>query len=186
MPFSFGVIILFWLHAVINIYIYLKSIERKTLHEQVSRGLLSWDYDKLFQFISKQKLLLSTGVGWRFLEKSSLDYSRDGDCLTSFFLLRISGGGVLRFRCWWHCKYFIFLPESYASSPRSELWSVIFFISHFENPKDVNFQTVVFLQSVCCFFLFAHSSGNGDLFHYAQHCVYCVDHHGLIFTPNIS
>ena len=75
------VIILLWLHAVTNIHIYLASTERKILGEQLPRGLLSCDCEKSFQVIPKGKLLLSTSVGWRVLEKSSLDCSGDGDGL---------------------------------------------------------------------------------------------------------
>ena len=59
-------------------------------------------------------------------------------------------------------------PESYASSPRSELWPVMFFISHFGNPKDFNFRTVVFLAEWFVIFLFAHNSANGDFFSFCS------------------
>ena len=48
------------------------------------------------------------------------------------------------------------LPESYASSPRSELEPVMFSISHFGNPKDFNFGRVVFLaEGFVIFFICA-------------------------------
>ena len=85
-------------------------LKEKIPREQVPRDLLSWDCEKLFQFIPKEKLLLPAGVGWRILEKSSLDCSGDGDGL--IFFLSNSGGGVLTFRyCWWHCKHFIFITR---------------------------------------------------------------------------
>ena len=60
-------------------------------------------------------------------------------------------------------------PESYASSPRSELWPVMFFISHFRNPKDFNFRTVVFLAEWFVIFLFEHNSAaNGDFFSFCS------------------
>ena len=122
--------------------------------EQVSRSLLSWDCEKLFQFIPKEKLLLSTGIAWRVLEKSCLDCSGDGDDL---IFLSNNGGGGVRFRnCWWHYKHFIFITRVICIKTRSELWPVMFFISHFENTKDFNFRTVVFLEDwFVCFFIFA-------------------------------
>ena len=119
-------------------------LKGKILGKQVSRGLLSWNCENLFQFIPKEKLLLLTGVGWRVLEKSSLDCSGDGDGFILFWatveveyldldiaddIANISSS----------------LPESYAPSPSSELWPAMFFISHFGNPKDLNFRTVVLL-----------------------------------------
>ena len=60
-------------------------LKEKIPGEQVSRGLLSWDCEKLFQFIPKEKLLLLTCVGRRILEKSSLECSSDGDGLIIFW-----------------------------------------------------------------------------------------------------
>ena len=54
-------------------------LKQKIPDEQVPKGLLSRDCERSFQFIPKEKLLLSTGVGWRVLEKSSLDCSGDDD-----------------------------------------------------------------------------------------------------------
>ena len=73
------------------------------------------------------------------------------------------------------------LPELYASRPRSEQWPVMFFNSHFGNPKGFNFRIEWFVV-----FLFAYNSANGDFFHSAERCVYCVDSHGSSFIPNIS
>ena len=50
------------------------------------------------------------------------------------------------------------LPESHASRPHSELWSVMFFISHDFNPHDSNFRTVAFLAEWFVIFLFLHNS----------------------------
>ena len=200
--FAFGVIIWLWLHVVINIYTYLAFIERKNtwwtsvkrqhplkekmLVEQVSRGLLNWDCEKLFQFIPKEKLLLLTCVGRRILEKSSLECSSDGDGLIIFWAtvemeyLHLDIADDI-------ANISSSLLESYASSPHSELWPVMFFISHFRNPKDFNFRTVDFLAEWFVILSFAHKSANGDFFfRSAQHCVYCIDPYGLIFIPNIS
>ena len=118
--------------------------------------------------LDEGKLLLSTGVGWRVLEKSSLD---------------CSGGGFGSFFFFWatvevecldldigddNANISSSLPESYASSPRSELWPVMCFISHSGNPKDFNFRTVVFLAESFVIFLFAHNSANGDFFSFCS------------------
>ena len=107
LSFAFGIIILLRLHAVINVYIYFAFIERKNTWCQ---EICIIETENLFQFIPKEKLL-STGVEWRVLEKSSLDCSGDGDGLIFFFFfLSNSRGGVLRSRyCWWHCKHLIFI-----------------------------------------------------------------------------
>ena len=102
-------------------------LKEKIPGEQVARDLLSWDCEKLFQFIPKEKLLLLlTGVGWRVLGKLSLDCAGDGD-------------GLIFFSATVEVEYLYLdiaddianisssLPESYASSPRSELCSVMFF-----------------------------------------------------------
>ena len=60
------------------------------------------------------------------------------------------------------------------------------FISYFGNPKDFNFQTVVFLAEwFVCLFFFHVNPQMLTFFHSAQHCVYCVESHGLIFILNI-
>ena len=129
----------------------------------MSRGLLSCDCQKSFQFIPKEKLLLLTGVGWRVLEKSSLDCSGDGDGLIFFWTtveveyLDLDIADDIS-------EISSLLPESYASSPWSNLWPVMFFISRFGNPKDFNFQTVVFLADWFVIFLFAHNSANDEIF----------------------
>ena len=151
----------------------LHPLREKIPGKQVPRGLLSWDCEKLFQFIPKEKCLLSTGVEWRVLEKSSLDCSGNGDGLILFWatveveyldldiaddIANISSS----------------LSESYASSLRAELWPVMFFISHFGNPKDFSFRTVVFLAEWFVIFLFAHSSANGDFFSFCSTlCLLC-------------
>ena len=81
--FAFGVIILLCLHAVINIYIYLAYTERKSTWWTVKS---SCDCEESFQVIPKKNLLLSTGVGWRALEKASLDCSGDDDDLNLFWI----------------------------------------------------------------------------------------------------
>ena len=45
----------------------------------------SVETEKLIEFIPKEKLLVSTSIGWRILEKSSLDCSGDGDGLILFW-----------------------------------------------------------------------------------------------------
>ena len=96
-----------------------RPLKEKIPGEKVSRGLLSCDCDKLFQFIPKEKLLLSTGVGWRVLEKSSLDCSGDGDGLIFFWSVEVEyldldiADDIANISS--------SLPESYASSPHSEL-----------------------------------------------------------------
>ena len=153
-------------------------LKEKIPGEKVSRGLLSWDCEKLFQFIPKGKLLLSTGVGWRKV------VDVDGCWMKS--------PGGIKFRlfrwCWWLNFFWATVkveylhldiaddianisssfPESYASSPRSELWPVMFFISHFGNPKDFNFRTVVFLAEWFVIFLFTHNSVNGYFFSFCS------------------
>ena len=136
-----------WLHAVINTYIYLASTERKNTLWTSARGLLSFQCETSFQFVPKEKLLLSTVIGWRVLEKSSLDCSGDGNGLIFFIIIWTTV----------EVEYLDLdiaddianisssLPQSYASSSRSELWPVMLFISHFGNPKDFNFRTVFFL-----------------------------------------
>ena len=48
------------------------------------------------------------------------------------------------------------IADDICIKTRSELWPVMFFISHFENTKDFNFRTVVFLEDwFVCFFIFA-------------------------------
>ena len=136
-------------------------LKEKIPGEQVSRGLLNWDCEKLFQFIPKEKLLLLTCVGRRILEKSSLECSSDGDGLIIFWAtveveyLHLDIADDI-------ANISSSLLESYASSPHSELWPVMFFISHFGNSKDFNFRMVVFLAEWFVIFLFAHSSANGD------------------------
>ena len=144
-------------------------LKEKIPGEQVSRSLLSWDCEKLFQFIPNEKLLLSTGVGWRVLEKSSLDCSGDGDGLIFFFFWPTVEEEFLHLDIADDiANISSLLPESYVSSPRSELWPVMFFISHFGNPKDFNFRTVVFLAEWFVIFLFAHNSANGDFFSFCS------------------
>ena len=112
--------------------------------------------------------MLSTGVGWRVLEKSSLDCSGDG--FGSFFFF----WATVEVECLDldigddNANISSSLTESYASSPRSELWPVMCFISHSGNPKDFNFRTVVFLAESFVIFLFAHSSANGDFFSFCS------------------
>ena len=132
--FGFGVIILLWLFAVIGIYIYLASIETKIPDEQVPKLLLSRDCERSFQFIPKEKLLLSTGVGWRVLEKSSLGCSGDDDGWNFFwttvemeyFDIDIADDIV---------NIFSSLSESYVSSPRSELWPVMFYFIFWKSKR---------------------------------------------------
>ena len=160
-------------------------LKGKILGKQVSGGLLNWNCENLFQFIPKEKLLLLTGVGWRVLEKSSLDCSGDGDGFILFWatveveyldldiaddIANISSS----------------LTESYASSQHSELWPVMFFISHFGNPKILIFKRLFFLQSGLLFFYLHTILLMVTFFYSAQHCVYCVNPHGLIFIPKIS
>ena len=141
-------------------------LKEKIPGEQVSRGLLSWDCEKLFQFIPKEKLLLLTCVGRRILEKSSLECSSDGDGLIIFWAtveveyLHLDIADDI-------ANISSSLPESCASSPRSELWPVMFFISNFGNPKYFNFRTVVFLAEWFVF-LGAHNSANGDFFSFCS------------------
>ena len=141
-------------------------LKEKIPGEQVSRGLLSWDCEKLFQFIPKEKLLLSTGVGWRVLEKSSLDCSGDGDG-SNFFWTTVEVEYLYLDIADDIANILSSFPESYASNPRSELWPVMFFISHFGNLKDFNFWTVVFLAD-WFIFLSAHNSANGDFFSFCS------------------
>ena len=104
--------------------------------------------------VPEKKLFLSTGVGWRVLEKLSLHCSGDGDGWKYFWttveveyldldiaddIANISSS----------------LMESYASSPRSQLWPVMLFRSHFGNPNDFNFRTVVLLAEWFDIFLFS-------------------------------
>ena len=131
--------------------------------------------------------MLSTGVGWRVLEKSSLDCSGDG--FGSFFFF----WATVEVECLDldigddNANISSSLPESYASSPRSELWPVMCFISHSGNPKDFNFlKRLFFLQSRLLFFYLRTVLLMVTSFHSVQHCVYCIDPHGLIFIPNIS
>ena len=119
-------------------------LKAKIPGEQVSRGLLSWDYEKLFQFIPKEKFLLSTGVGWRALEKSRLDCSGDGDGL---IFLSNSGGGVLKLQTF-HLHYRNHMHQVRFQS--SDLWCFLFHI--LEIQKSLIFERLFFLQSV--FFLF--------------------------------
>ena len=146
-------------------------LKEKIPGEQVSRSLLSWDCEKLFQFIPKEKLLLSTGVGWRKVVVVDGCWMKSpGEIKFRLFrwwwwlkfLLSNSGGGVLTFRwCWWHCKYFIFITGIICiKSMFRAVWPVMFFISHFGNPKDSNFRTVVFLAEWFVIFLVAHNSAN--------------------------
>ena len=100
--------------------------------------------EKSFEFIPDEKLLLSMGVAWRALEKSSLHCSGDGDGWNFFWTtvevehLNLDIADDIS-------NISASLPESYASSLRSELWPVMYFVSHFGNPKDFTFQTVIFL-----------------------------------------
>ena len=124
-------------------------LKEKIPGEQVSRGLLSWDCEKLFQFIPKEKLLLSTGVGWRVLEESSLDCFGDGDGLIFVFLSN-SGGGVPTFRyCWWHCKHFIFITRIICikSTFRAVFCDVFFLFHILEIQKILIFERLFSLQS---------------------------------------
>ena len=64
------------------------------------------------------------------------------------------------------------LPESYASSPRSELSSVMFFISHFGNPKNFNFRKIVFLAE-WVFFVLRTILFNGEFSFCLTLCLLC-------------
>ena len=163
-------------------------LKEKIPGEQVSRGLLSWDCEKLFQFIPKEKLLLSTGVGWRVLEESSLDCFGDGDGLIFVFLSN-SGGGVPTFRyCWWHCKHFIFITRIICikSTFRAVTGDVFYFTFISDVFYFTVFEQLFFLQSGLLLFHLRTILLMVTFFHSAQHCVYCIDPHGLIFIPNIS
>ena len=145
-------------------------LKQKIPDEQVPKGLLSRDCERSFQFIPKEKLLW-TGVWWRVLEKSSLDCSGDDDGWNIFWTtvemeyLYLDIVDDI-------ANIFSSLPKSYAWSPRSEMWPVMFFISYFGNPKDFNLQKVVFPAG--CFFLFAHSAANGDFFFNLLNIVFIV------------
>ena len=79
------------------------------------------------------------------------------------------------------------LPESYASRhvQSCDLWCFLFHILKIR--KILIFERLFFLKIGLFVFLFSHNSVNGNIFfHSAQHCAYCVYHHGLIFIPNIS
>ena len=149
------------------------QLKEKISGEQVPRGLLSCErLRELILIFSERKVVFVDGC-W---------IKRPGE--TKVRLLR-----------WWRWLKFIFeqqsrwstillmalqnisssLPESYASSSRSGLWPVMFFISHFGNPKDFNFRTFFFLQSG--FFLFVHNSTNGDFFSFCS--ILCL----LCWTP---
>ena len=160
-------------------------LKEKIPNEQVPRDLLSCECEKSFQFIPKENLLLSTGAGWRVLEKSSLDCTGDGDGLNVFWTtvqvqyLNLDIAGDIE-------NISSSLPESYASRPRSEMWHVMFFISHFGNLKDFKFRTVVFLAEWFLIIFCAQFCLWGRFFHCVLHCVYFVDPNSLIFIPNIS
>ena len=134
--------------------------------EQVPKGLLSCDCEKSFQFNPKETLLLM-GVGWIVLEKSRLDCSGDGDSW-NFFWAKVEVEYLDLYIADDIANISSSLPELYASSPHSELWPVMFFISHFGNPKDFSFQTVVFLAEWFFNFLFAHNSANGHVFSFCS------------------
>ena len=101
-------------------------LQEKILGEKLPRGLLSCDCEESFQVIPKEKLLLSTGVGWRVLEKSSLDCSGDGDGLkfswTTVEMEYLDLGIANDIE-----NISSSLPELYALNTHSELWPVMFF-----------------------------------------------------------
>ena len=136
------------------IFIFTWNPLKEKIHgEQVSRGLLSWDCEKLFQFIPKEKLLLLlTGVGWRVLGKLSLDCAGDGDGLI-FFWATVEVEYLYLDIADDIANISSSLPESYASSPRSELWPVMFFISHlFQMFFISQFSNSCFSCRVVCYF----------------------------------
>ena len=132
-------------------------LKEKIPGEQVSRGLLSWDCEKLFQFIPTEKLLLSTGAGWRILEKSSLDCCGDGHGLNFF---------EQQWR-WstFHLHYQNHMHQVHVQS--CDRWCFLFHI-YFRCFLLHSFRTVVFLAEWFVTFSFAHNSANGDFFSFCS------------------
>ena len=138
-------------------------LKEKIPGEQVSRGLLSWDCEKLFQFIPTEKLLLSTGAGWRILEKSSLDCCGDGHGLNFF---------EQQWR-WstFHLHYQNHMHQVHVQS--CDRWCFLFHI-YFRCFLFHSFRTVVFLAEWFVTFSFAHNSANGDFFSFCSTlCLLC-------------
>ena len=103
------------------------------------------------------------------------------------FLLLIKKS-VLRFRyCWWHCKHFIFISgivciKSMFRAVTCDIFYFTFWKSKRFKLSNACFscRVGVFFVRLCTILLMA------TFFHSAQHFVYCVEPHGLIFIPNIS
>ena len=172
-------------------------LKEKIPGEQVSRGLLSWDCEKLFQFIPKEKLLLSTGVGWRKVVVV------DGCWMKS--------PGEIKFRLfrwWWWLNFFwatveveylhLDIADDIANILSSlpnhmhqiyvqscDLWCFLFQVLEIIQ-KTLIFDRLFFLQNCLLFFYLRTILLMVTFFYSPQHCVYCVNPQCLIFIPNIS
>ena len=111
----------------------------------------------MLQFVPKEKLKLLFNRQCRVLWHPINSWL----CIRIF--LRLFGDEHFNSTDALHMTYYMVdisssLPESHASRPHSELWSVMFFISHDFNPHDSNFRTVAFLAEWFVIFLFLHNS----------------------------
>ena len=140
---------------------------------------------EVISIYSERKVAAVDGCWIRVLDKSILDCSGDDDGSNVFWAtvevqyLNLDIAGDI-------ANISSSLSESYASSQRSEMWHVMFFISHFGNLKDFKFRTVVFLAEWFLIIFCAQFCLWGRFFHCVRHCVYFVDPNSLIFIPNIS